>query len=73
MERSGAAAGMLATARLSGQTLGATLTAILFRAAPGFPGLSLVVAAVFAAGASLVSFGRLADRSPRAPPAGAPR
>jgi len=42
MERSGAAAGMLATARLSGQTMGATLTAILFHAAPGSPGLSLV-------------------------------
>jgi hypothetical protein len=54
---------VLATARLTGQTLGATLTAILFRAAPGSPGLSLVVAAVFAAGASLFSFGRLAERA----------
>jgi len=60
LERSGAAAGMLGTARLTGQTIGATLTAIAFGAAPALPGLPLVLAAAFAAGASLVSFGRLA-------------
>ncbi len=57
---------LLATARLSGQTIGATLAAILFRAAPAAgPVLSLGLAAAFATGGALVSATRLLDRSPR--------
>ncbi len=68
LDRSGAAGGMLATARLTGQTIGATLTAIVFRAAPVTgPVLSLGLAAVFAAGGAVVSASRLLDRSPRKP------
>jgi DHA2 family multidrug resistance protein-like MFS transporter len=59
LERSGAAGGMLATARLTGQTLGATLTAILFRATVDGATLSLAIGAAFAATAALVSFSRL--------------
>ncbi len=68
LDRSGAAAGMLATARLTGQTIGATLTAILFRTAPMTGAvLSLTLAAVFAAGGAAVSASRLLDRSPQTP------
>jgi DHA2 family multidrug resistance protein-like MFS transporter len=66
MERSGAAGGMLATARLTGQTAGATLTAILFRAPEGGPALALLAGAVFAAAGALVSLTRLA--APRGAP-----
>lgn len=59
LERSGAAGGMLATARLIGQTLGATLTAILFRTTADGAVLALAVGAIFAAAASAVSFSRL--------------
>jgi DHA2 family multidrug resistance protein-like MFS transporter len=59
LDRSGAAGGMLATARLSGQTIGATLTAIIFTfwAAPEVK--SLFAAALFAAGAMAISLSRL--------------
>jgi DHA2 family multidrug resistance protein-like MFS transporter len=72
LERSGAAGGMLATARLTGQTIGASLTAILFRASPDGAILALGLAAVFAALASLVSFSRLLEghRPLREPQAG---
>ena len=60
MDRSGAAGGMLATARLTGQTIGATLTAILFRAASTGPVAALVLAAGFAGVGALVSVSRLA-------------
>jgi DHA2 family multidrug resistance protein-like MFS transporter len=59
LDRSGAAGGMLATARLTGQTIGATLTAILFRAAMNGPVLALALGAVFAAFGALVSVSRL--------------
>lgn len=73
LDRSGAAAGMLATARLSGQTIGATLAAILFRIAPVTGTvLALGLAAVFAAGGAGISATRLLDRSPR-PSGAAPR
>jgi MFS transporter, DHA2 family, multidrug resistance protein len=62
MERTGAAGGMMATARLTGQTLGATLTAILFRATGDGAVLSLAFGAAFAAMASAVSFSRLIGR-----------
>jgi len=62
LERTGAAGGMLATARLTGQTIGATLTAILFRMNGEGAVSALAAAAVFAALASLVSFSRLTGK-----------
>ena len=60
-ERTGAAGGMLATARLSGQSLGAAGVAILFRAfsAKG-SNLALGVAAAIALTAAVISVSRLA-------------
>jgi MFS transporter, DHA2 family, multidrug resistance protein len=64
--RTGAAGGMLATARLLGQTLGAAGVAILFRAYPGRgSNLALSTAAAIALAAALVSASRLAGRTPR--------
>jgi DHA2 family multidrug resistance protein-like MFS transporter len=58
--RTGAAGGMLATARLLGQTLGAAGVAILFRAYPGRgSNLTLGVAAGIALTAAAVSVSRL--------------
>ena len=63
--RSGAAGGMLSTARLSGQTIGAAGVAILFRHyAPRGAEMALYIAAVFAMAAAMVSISRL--RSPAA-------
>ena len=59
MERSGAAGGMLATARLTGQTTGATLTAILFRASANGPVAALACGAAFAGVGALISVSRL--------------
>jgi MFS transporter, DHA2 family, multidrug resistance protein len=59
LSRSGAAGGMLATSRLTGQTIGATLAAISFRFAAHAEPVALGVAAAFAAGAALVSLSRL--------------
>jgi len=58
--RSGAAGGMLATARLLGQTLGAAGVAILFRAYPG-TGSNLILwcASAIALLAALISMSRL--------------
>ncbi|MEJ0064964.1 MAG: MFS transporter [Caulobacteraceae bacterium] len=63
-ERAGAAGGMLGTARLTGQTLGAVLTAIFLHlfAAPGEV-VALWVASGFAALAAAVSLSRTAVRS----------
>jgi len=63
-ERAGAAGGMLGTARLTGQTLGAVLTAIFLHLF-GPPGevLGLWVAAGFAAVGALVSLSRTAVRA----------
>jgi MFS transporter, DHA2 family, multidrug resistance protein len=59
--RTGAAGGMLATARLLGQTLGAAGVAIIFRAYPGRgSNLTLGVAAGIALTAAAVSVSRLA-------------
>ena len=59
-DRAGAAGGMLGTARLTGQSLGAVLTAILFDhfAARGET-LALALAAAFAVLAAFLSLGRL--------------
>ncbi|QGZ60927.1 MFS transporter [Paraburkholderia acidisoli] len=67
-ERSGGASGMLGTARLTGQTLGAALVALIFSVAPRHgPSVALLVATGFAAAASVVSLMRLVPRtaSPR--------
>jgi DHA2 family multidrug resistance protein-like MFS transporter len=55
--RSGGASGMLGTARLTGQTTGAALVALVFSVAPDGFGTraSLYVAAAFAAVAAVVS------------------
>jgi DHA2 family multidrug resistance protein-like MFS transporter len=58
--RTGAAGGMLATARLLGQTLGAAGVALLFRADPGHGShLAMIVAAAIALAAAVVSVSRL--------------
>jgi DHA2 family multidrug resistance protein-like MFS transporter len=59
IERSGAAGGMLATARLTGQTSGATLAAISFRLAAHAETVGLAVAAGLAGLAAAASLARL--------------
>jgi hypothetical protein len=61
---------MLATARLTGQTIGATLAAISFRLAANAEPVALGVAALFAAGGAVTSLSRL--RQPQAVPPTAP-
>jgi DHA2 family multidrug resistance protein-like MFS transporter len=64
--RSGGAGGMLSTARLTGQTLGAALVALIFNVAPAHgPTVALYVAAAFAGVAAVVSTLRVA--SPASP------
>ncbi|MFM0286159.1 MFS transporter [Paraburkholderia megapolitana] len=61
--RSGGASGMLGTARLTGQTLGAALVALIFGIAPQRgPTIALYVAACFAAAAAIVSVLRTTQR-----------
>jgi MFS transporter, DHA2 family, multidrug resistance protein len=63
-ERSGGASGMLGTARLTGQTLGAALVALIFGIAPQHgPTIVLYVAAGFSAVAALVSTLRVMQRA----------
>ena len=71
LARSGAAGGMLATARLTGQTIGATLAAICFRLADNAETVAFATAAGFALVAAAVSLSRLsqAGGSPMAEPA----
>jgi MFS transporter, DHA2 family, multidrug resistance protein len=59
LERSGAAGGMLATARLTGQTIGAILAAISFRIAGHSETVALATAAVLAGVAAAASAARL--------------
>ncbi|GAB7549716.1 MFS transporter [Cupriavidus sp. 8B] len=60
-KRSGSAGGMLSTARLTGQTLGTALVALIFGVAPEHgPTIALYVAAAFAAAAAVVSTLRIA-------------
>ncbi|MEW9584212.1 MFS transporter [Paraburkholderia sp. DGU8] len=62
-DRSGGASGMLGTARLTGQTLGAALVALIFGVAPqNGPIVSLYVAAGFSAVAAVVSTMRVMQR-----------
>jgi len=66
-ERTGAAGGMLATARLLGQSIGAAAVAILFRAFPSRgSNLALAVAAGISLTAALVSVSRLGVGGPGA-------
>lgn len=63
-ERSGGASGMLGTARLTGQTLGAALVALIFGIAPhNGPVIVLYVAACFSAVAAVVSTLRVMQRA----------
>jgi MFS transporter, DHA2 family, multidrug resistance protein len=62
--RSGGASGMLGTARLTGQTLGSALVALIFGVAPEHgPVIALYVAAGFAAVAAVVSTMRVRHRA----------
>jgi MFS transporter, DHA2 family, multidrug resistance protein len=66
-ERSGGASGMLGTARMTGQTFGAALVALIFSIAPQHgPTAALYTAAAFAALAAVVSTLRL--RAPQHAP-----
>ena len=66
-ERSGGASGMLGTARLTGQTLGAALVALLFdRFSGSGNAISLIVGAVFATCAAIVSTTRIGRSHPAA-------
>jgi DHA2 family multidrug resistance protein-like MFS transporter len=59
--RAGAAGGMLAVARMTGMSAGATLTALFFRVAPqNAETLGLMVGAAFAVAAAFASLSRLA-------------
>jgi DHA2 family multidrug resistance protein-like MFS transporter len=63
--RSGGASGMLGTARLTGQTLGSALVALIFGIAPQHgPVITLYVAACFAAAGAFVSMLRVAHSPP---------
>lgn len=54
---------MLGTARLTGQTLGAAIVALIFGIAPQHgPVIAIIVAAVFAAVAAVVSLFRIAGK-----------
>ncbi|RKP59215.1 MFS transporter [Pararobbsia silviterrae] len=62
--RSGGASGMLGAARLTGQTLGAALVALIFGVVPAHgTTVTLIVGAVFSATAAVVSLSRLANRA----------
>ncbi len=72
--RTGAGSGMLATARLTGQTMGAALAAVVFRLAEGAgvvegSRMALELAAVFAVLASVFSLLRIGRTVPTPPPA----
>lgn len=71
-ERSGAGSGMLATARLLGQTSGAALVALIFGLTGGDPAgvgfganIALGVGAAFSAAGTLVSFARVKPQAER--------
>lgn len=68
-ERSGSASGMLATARLTGQTTGAALVALLFHIDPeNGCHIALLLAGGFALAGSVVSFSRLSLALPQGHP-----
>ena len=53
--RSGGASGMLGTARLTGQTIGATIVALTFARAPHRSWIAMVIGAVLAGGGAAFS------------------
>ena len=53
--RSGGASGMLGTARLTGQTVGATIVALTFALAPGRSWIAMVIGAALAGGGAVLS------------------
>lgn len=66
-ERSGGASGIVATSRLVGQAIGAALVALCFGISMlRGPSLALALAAMFSLAGSVVSFSRLAARTPDA-------
>ncbi|KVE44725.1 MFS transporter [Burkholderia sp. BDU5] len=70
-ERTGGASGMLGTARLTGQTLGAALVALIFGVAPQHgPTIALYAATAFAAVAAAVSLMRIKAQRDTAAAAG---
>ncbi len=75
VSRSGAAGGMLGTARLAGQTLGAVILAIIFSAVGAHnargPGIALACAAAFAAVAGAFSSLRVRAAAPGGEPSAA--
>jgi DHA2 family multidrug resistance protein-like MFS transporter len=72
LTRTGAAGGMLATARLTGQTTGAIVAAICFRVAASAETTALMVATGCAGLAAIASLSRLVDRpAPAAEPGSA--
>jgi DHA2 family multidrug resistance protein-like MFS transporter len=67
-ERSGGASGIVATSRLTGQSIGAAMVALCFSLSMVYgPSLALGLGAIFAGAGSLVSFTRLAARTPFGP------
>src|SRR6201996_8947856 len=68
LSRSGAAGGMLATARLTGQTVGAILAAISFRVAGSSESVALATSAGLAGLAALASAARLYHADGNRPP-----
>jgi DHA2 family multidrug resistance protein-like MFS transporter len=64
-DRSGAAAGMQATARIIGQTLGAVMVAFMFRLAGPAGRASLIAAALLAGVATVISLRRLSVSATR--------
>jgi DHA2 family multidrug resistance protein-like MFS transporter len=61
-ERSGSAAGMQATSRLFGQTMGAVLAALVFRVTPATSATPLQLAAAMATAAAFISFSGAVQR-----------
>jgi DHA2 family multidrug resistance protein-like MFS transporter len=55
LHRSGAASGMLGTARLTGQTLGAVVLAAIFALRPGHDGSAEALALLVAAGCAVLA------------------
>ena len=53
--RSGGASGMLGTARLTGQTIGATIVALTFALAPGHSWIAMLIGAALAGGGAVFS------------------
>jgi MFS transporter, DHA2 family, multidrug resistance protein len=59
VHRSAAAGGLVATVRVTGQTIGAALAALVFRMAPAGDGHPMRIAAAFVGAAALLSFSRM--------------